>query len=151
MFAIARPSVNISPTFPTRPGLHWPTAHTNALFTMVGIAGEDDLDAPDLPPMRLNGGTADRAYTETMNRPAEVAAVPYARPKENGAHHKIIRGAASMSLPPDQSAALRDRLAVLSDALEEVGCNSVDILDHLRSPGPHVRGCHVLDLILGKE
>ena len=34
-----------------------------------------------------------------------------------------------------------DRLAILADALEDAGCNEADILDHLRSPGPHVRGC----------
>ncbi|HKB40624.1 MAG TPA: hypothetical protein VKD72_29630 [Gemmataceae bacterium] len=44
-----------------------------------------------------------------------------------------------------------DRLAVLSDALEDAGCDSADILSHLRGPGPHVRGCWVLDLLLGKE
>ena len=44
-----------------------------------------------------------------------------------------------------------ERLAVLSDALEEAGCDNEDILNHLRSPGPHVRGCWVLDLLLGKE
>ena len=44
-----------------------------------------------------------------------------------------------------------DRLAVLSDALEEAGCDDEAILDHLRGPGPHVRGCRVLDLILGKR
>ena len=43
------------------------------------------------------------------------------------------------------------RLAVLSDALEEAGCDHADILSHLRSPGPHVRGCWVVDLLLGKE
>lgn len=43
------------------------------------------------------------------------------------------------------------RLAVLSDALEEAGCTSVTILEHLRTPGPHVRGCWAVDLILGKE
>jgi hypothetical protein len=43
-----------------------------------------------------------------------------------------------------------DRLAVLSDALEEAGCTDPTILSHLRSPGPHVRGCWALDLILGK-
>ncbi len=42
------------------------------------------------------------------------------------------------------------RLAVLSDALEEAGCADADILSHLRSPGPHVRGCWALDLVLGK-
>ena len=43
-----------------------------------------------------------------------------------------------------------DRLAVLSDALEDAGCDSADILSHLRGPGPHVRGCWVVDLLLGK-
>lgn len=43
------------------------------------------------------------------------------------------------------------RLAVLSDAIEEAGGTDTDILAHLRSPGPHVRGCWALDLILGKE
>src|SRR5207244_1694887 len=43
------------------------------------------------------------------------------------------------------------RLAVLSDALEEAGCQDADILGHLRSPGLHVRGCWALDLLLGKE
>ncbi len=43
------------------------------------------------------------------------------------------------------------RLAVLSDALEEAGCTDDAILSHLRSPGPHVRGCWALDLVLGRE
>jgi hypothetical protein len=44
-----------------------------------------------------------------------------------------------------------DRLAVLSDALEEAGCGDADILAHLRRPGQHVRGCWVVDAILGKK
>jgi hypothetical protein len=44
-----------------------------------------------------------------------------------------------------------DRLAVLADALEEAGCTDPDILGHLRGPGPHVRGCHVIDQITGRE
>jgi hypothetical protein len=43
------------------------------------------------------------------------------------------------------------RLAVLSDALEDAGCAEVTILSHLRAPGPHVRGCWVIDRLLGKE
>lgn len=42
------------------------------------------------------------------------------------------------------------RLAVLSDALEEAGCTDEAILSHLRSPGPHWRGCWALDLVLAK-
>jgi hypothetical protein len=41
-------------------------------------------------------------------------------------------------------------LPVLADALEDAGCTDAAILEHLRGPGPHVRGCWVLDLILGK-
>jgi hypothetical protein len=44
-----------------------------------------------------------------------------------------------------------ERLGLLADALEESGCDNVEILAHLRAPGPHVRGCWALDLILGKE
>ncbi len=42
-------------------------------------------------------------------------------------------------------------MPILADALQDAGCNNDDILDHCRGPGPHVRGCHVLDLILGKS
>ena len=44
-----------------------------------------------------------------------------------------------------------DRLPVLADALEEVGCDHPDVLAHCRGPGPHVRGCWVVDLVLGKS
>jgi biotin carboxyl carrier protein len=42
-------------------------------------------------------------------------------------------------------------LSALADALEESGCADADVLSHLRSPGPHVRGCWALDLVLGKS
>lgn len=41
------------------------------------------------------------------------------------------------------------RLVVLADALEEIDCTAA-ILEHLRSAGPHVRGCWPLDLLLGR-
>jgi hypothetical protein len=44
-----------------------------------------------------------------------------------------------------------DRVPVLADALEDAGCSDAEILDHLRGPGPHVRGCWAVDLLLGKE
>jgi hypothetical protein len=40
------------------------------------------------------------------------------------------------------------RLAVLADRLEDVGCADGELLNHLRSPGPHIRGCWVVDAIL---
>jgi len=41
-----------------------------------------------------------------------------------------------------------DRLAILADALEDAGCTHAGLLGHLRSPGPHVRGCWIVDLLL---
>jgi hypothetical protein len=35
-------------------------------------------------------------------------------------------------------------------ALEDAGCDLADLLGHLRGPGPHVRGCWAVDLLLGK-
>lgn len=43
-----------------------------------------------------------------------------------------------------------DRMPILGDALEDAGCTDGDILEHCRDPGPHVRGCWVVDLLLGK-
>jgi hypothetical protein len=42
-------------------------------------------------------------------------------------------------------------LPILADALQDAGCDSDAILSHCRGPGPHVRGCWVVDLVLGKE
>jgi hypothetical protein len=43
-----------------------------------------------------------------------------------------------------------DRLPVVGDALEDAGCADEQILEHCRRPGEHVRGCWVVDLLLGK-
>jgi hypothetical protein len=40
----------------------------------------------------------------------------------------------------------QDRLLVLSDALQEAGCEDEEVISHLRGHGPHVRGCWVIDL-----
>ena len=42
-------------------------------------------------------------------------------------------------------------MPILADALQDAGCDSADVLDHCRGDGPHVRGCWVVDLVLGKE
>jgi hypothetical protein len=44
-----------------------------------------------------------------------------------------------------------DRLPILADALQDAGCENTDVLTHCRGPGPHVRGCWVVDLVLGKS
>jgi hypothetical protein len=42
-------------------------------------------------------------------------------------------------------------MPILADALQDAGCDNEDILSHCRGDGPHVRGCWVVDLVLGKE
>jgi hypothetical protein len=43
-----------------------------------------------------------------------------------------------------------DRLPILADALQDAGCDDAEVLGHCRGEGPHVRGCWVVDLVLGK-
>jgi hypothetical protein len=42
-------------------------------------------------------------------------------------------------------------MPILGDALEEAGCSDTTILDHCRQPAEHVRGCWLVDRILGRE
>jgi hypothetical protein len=42
-------------------------------------------------------------------------------------------------------------MPILADALQDAGCDNEDVLNHCRGDGPHVRGCWVVDLVLGKE
>jgi hypothetical protein len=44
-----------------------------------------------------------------------------------------------------------DRLPILGDALEDAGCTAAPLLAHCREPGPHGRGCWVIDGLLGRE
>jgi hypothetical protein len=41
-----------------------------------------------------------------------------------------------------------DRMPELADALQTAGCADADLLAHCRGPGPHVRGCWAVDLVL---
>ena len=42
-------------------------------------------------------------------------------------------------------------MPILGDALQDAGCDNAEVLGHCRGSGPHVRGCWVVDLVLGKE
>jgi hypothetical protein len=44
-----------------------------------------------------------------------------------------------------------DRMPILADALQDAGCDNEDILSHCRQQRKHVRGCWVVDLVLGKK
>src|SRR6266404_6071136 len=93
-------------------------ARRYALFTLVGIAGEDDLDAPDLPGLKLDRGTAGPSNPEKPN--THAGAIDPSPPYRKGSPRKL-----RSSLPilnTEGSAAMRDRLVA-----EIAGLGSVDV------------------------
>ena len=100
---------------PHRMGAALTYARRYALFTLVGIAGEDDLDAPDL--------TAPTAPDSGLERPItsnKIAAVKGGREvgtasiRRNGKPHSTPKNSV---FDPDGSAALRDQLLTDIDRL----------------------------------
>src|SRR5262245_22396760 len=90
---------------PQRMGAALTYARRYALFTLVGIAGEDDLDAPDLcdGPPSLSSSLDDRSSKDGHLR------MP-ARPPGNRRVHSGRKGEIPVTLDPEQSAALREKL-----------------------------------------
>lgn len=43
------------------------------------------------------------------------------------------------------------RMPALADLLDSAGCTNAEVVGHCRGPGPHVRGCWVVDLVLRKS
>jgi ERF superfamily len=90
---------------PHRMGKALTYARRYALFALVGIAGEDDLDAPDLCDGSLSQPVVDRSF-----KPDGQPRMPL-RMRGNG-HGRSggIKGERAVTLGPEQSAALRDKL-----------------------------------------
>ena len=103
---------------PRRMGAALTYARRYALFTLVGIAGEDDLDAPDLhdqeapqspsPANRAGNGAA--APNGSGAAPLAKSHPPAPGRDSSGRGRPGSRSAAPVILAPDQSAELRDRL-----------------------------------------
>jgi hypothetical protein len=84
---------------PQRMGAALTYARRYALFTLVGIAGEDDLDAPDFCDGPLSPSAADRSF-----RPMPP------RTPGNGYARGGRKGEIAVTIDPEQSATLRDKL-----------------------------------------
>jgi hypothetical protein len=93
---------------PHRMGAALTYARRYALFTLVGIAGEDDLDAPDLPPLKLNGGDREVETADDCGRVNGHSAGPAIT--TNGFHRKPLPRPSKPVLAVDASATLRDQL-----------------------------------------
>lgn len=94
---------------PHRMGAALTYARRYALFTLVGIAGEDDLDAPDLQtsaprtPRTQSGKGATNGVNTGNGRFSFAHGVPARKTT------KTIGASRRTSLSPEQSAAMRDR------------------------------------------
>jgi hypothetical protein len=92
---------------PQRMGAALTYARRYALFTLVGIAGEDDLDAPDL----CDGPRSQRSSADEhplMSRDGQPRVPP--RKPGNGQRRNSMHGERPAPLEPEQSAALREKL-----------------------------------------
>ena len=113
----------------------------------VAALGEDPENLISVPPERVEATI--RSYTthpavyirEVFGNPFRPVA--FSPDWRTGTTVAIARG---MYESRDFSA-----MPILADALQDTGCDSAEVLDHCRGPGPHVRGCWVVDLVLGKE
>jgi ERF superfamily protein len=91
---------------PQRMGAALTYARRYALFTLVGIAGEDDLDAPDLCDGPLPPSVVDRSFKSTDGEPH----MPLRTPGNGHGRSGGIKGERAVTLDPEQSAALRESL-----------------------------------------
>jgi hypothetical protein len=91
---------------PQRMGAALTYARRYALFTLVGIAGEDDLDAPDLCDGPLSSPTVDRSLRPTHDQSRMSARTP----GDGHSRHVCAKLEPALTLNPDQSAALREKL-----------------------------------------
>ena len=92
---------------PQRMGAALTYARRYALFTLVGIAGEDDLDAPDLcdGPRSPAPPADERSLKQGHGQPSAQQQKP-----SNGQRRSAMHGKRPRTLQPEQSAALREKL-----------------------------------------
>jgi hypothetical protein len=132
----------------------WPAEHVALWRLAVWCRGMvDELEtgeAPTLTQFFIRGGDKNLVGEEACSLLREVFGDPFhpvgLAPAWRSWHGGLLP---SMAQRMYDSRDFAD-MPVLADALEEAGCQDQDILGHCRSSGEHVRGCWVVDLILGK-
>jgi ERF superfamily len=97
---------------PQRMGAALTYARRYALFTLVGIAGEDDLDAPDIcAPAPPTAATEGKGFATTVNRRGIAGGLVFPpRSRGNGQARQAVRTGSAPVLSLGESVALRDQL-----------------------------------------
>jgi len=137
----------------------WPTLE-NHLFTFDGTYGEGGGRFYSLLNLALKAGglaldhveRGGPAWEEAEAEYAELVRDIFGNPFRPVTFDPNWRTSTAIALA-QQMYDSRDFAAmpILADALQDAGCDNADILDHCHKPGPHVRGCWVVDWVLGKE
>ncbi len=134
---------------PTDPGVQQRIAAHMALSTTAAKAISATFDMTAFPlPLAGFFGDEQREQSLLCDLLRCVFGTPFRPPTLPPAWRTRSVTALAQSIYDDRTF---DRLPILADALEEAGCTDADILGHCRGPGPHVRGCWVVDLLLGKQ
>jgi hypothetical protein len=111
----------------------------------VGVASAVGFADQVIPPLSVA-----QLLREVFNPFSPVAVEPDWLAWHGGAAVKLAAAVyEERELPSGHLDAVR--LAILADMLEEAGCSAPRLLGHLRSPGPHVRGCWAVDAVVGRE
>src|SRR5262249_52684399 len=120
------------------------TASAWAAAAAASAAWGDPRAAPELAAFAADGHAAERAGQAELLR--DLVGNPFRPPPPFPPGHRTPEVVALARAIADGAAF--DRLPELADALEQEGFRGADALAHLRGPGPHARGCWVLDAVL---
>ena len=125
--------------------LNWSRERLSDGIDAIKMASYTPQLATDRTARTIWESTINRSHTDVVR---EVFGNPF-RPvpfSPNWRTSTAVTLASQMYESKDFSA-----MPILADALQDAECNNEDILSHCRSGGSHVRGCWVVDLVLGKE
>lgn len=145
---------------------NWDSANISVCAASNAVGSSEDFVGPDAELFYLAANPIDAAMLEAREQGGNSQAVVEA---ERSFHLGLLRDIFgnpfrtvlldSAWLTSDVLALAHsiydekafDRMPILADALQDAGCENDDILSHCRDANQvHVRGCWVLDLILGK-
>jgi hypothetical protein len=131
----------------------WEAAHRASAAVCVWVVWRARRTPPDRPSSEESGTfarLAERTAHAALLR--DIVGSPFARaPRIAPAIVAWNSGAVSSLAATIYAERSFDRLPLLADALEDAGCTDAELLGHLRGPGPHVRGCWAVDLVIGKS
>jgi hypothetical protein len=136
--------------FPSRIGVQDPPAGDDLHFVGLMLYREFASSSPGVHALAAPSGLVDGLMEQV--RQSELLRDIFGNPFRPVAFSPECRTDTAVALAR-QMYDSRDfsAMPILADALQDAGCDNADLLGHCRGPGPHVRGCWAVDLVLAKE